>query len=253
MNRTTHKKVTLILSIVKMACVAIAFLMLLSPVSMTYIDEVRCDGEVISYDDNQFSVNMFELAFDYKDQIFSIQDLYVIFLMICFAAIIAFALLDILLFTKKEKYPKVIKILSILLTLIPLATLMFAIFTHSDCNNAIFIYNYDSNYSYYYDELLVYVESYSVDLNLLLPIILLFFTTGTQVATFITNFKLKPDAVIEEDVPAEESGKIAVPVAEEPVATDAKYEELKNLKELLDSGVITQEDFDKKKAEILNL
>ena len=251
MNRTTHKKVNLILSIVKMACVAIAFLMLLSPVSMTYREEVRYGGEVISYDDNQFTVDMFELAFDYKDQIFSIQDLYVIFLMICFAAIIAFALLDILLFTKKDKYPKVIKILSILLTLIPLATLMLAIFTHTDCNNTRFVY--DGDYSYYYGKAVVYEETYSVDLNLLLPIILLFFTTGTQVATFITNFKLKPDAMIEEDVPAEESGKIAVPVEEEPVATDAKYEELKNLKELLDRGVITQEDFDKKKAEILNL
>lgn len=48
------------------------------------------------------------------------------------------------------------------------------------------------------------------------------------------------------------TGKFSNKVANEPVKADP-YEEIKKMKELLDMGIITQEEFDKKKSELLGL
>ena len=80
------------------------------------------------------------------------------------------------------------------------------------------------------------------------------------------NDMMKPSFVIElpslevaEEVTAtlmllcnqtEEEAVVETPKEPKPVVTD-KYEELKKLKELLDAGIITQEEFDAKKKELL--
>ena len=64
-------------------------------------------------------------------------------------------------------------------------------------------------------------------------------------ALCLKDLTVKPKVTVVRTAPAR-------PVAPAPTASDAKVKKLKQYKELLDSGVITQEEFEQKKKELLD-
>ena len=76
---------------------------------------------------------------------------------------------------------------------------------------------------------------------------------------FVRSKKAKLERALREFERMREKGETGAPAdtqtgrAAEPSATEDPYEELKKLKELLDLGIITEEEFDAKKKQLLDL
>lgn len=78
------------------------------------------------------------------------------------------------------------------------------------------------------------------------------FTTKNEKEKFIENFKLVNQVILDNYYANKKKEEEINIEPEEPKKNGTlPYEELKQLKELLDMGILTQEEFDKKKAQLL--
>lgn len=78
------------------------------------------------------------------------------------------------------------------------------------------------------------------------------FTTKNEKEKFIENFELVNQVILDNYYANKKKEEEINIEPEEPKKNDTlPYEELKQLKELLDMGILTQEEFDKKKAQLL--
>lgn len=78
---------------------------------------------------------------------------------------------------------------------------------------------------------------------------LLLFWVALIHALCLTDKTAKPRVMVVRAAPARPAAPTAAPAVSD---SDAKVKKLKQYKELLDSGVITQEEFDQKKKELLD-